>query len=606
MAAERSEEPASRPVVDPIGALGRAAERFAGWARRVGEERVAWAVLALAFALAAILILAWGKGQTFINDEWNYLVVFRGWNLETMLHPQNGHLVALPLVIYKTLFGTVGSDSHLPYQAATVALHLLVSTFFFLLVRTRVNLAVAVALTLLVVFFGAGWDTIMGAYEIPNLTGMATGLGMLLALRADTRRGDVFACLMLALCLASFSIGIAFALGAVFAILLGGREQWRRAWIVIVPALAYAAWFLWARKFGQNSEATFASISSLFNGMADQLAAICAGITGLFRVPGTVGLPTVLEFRSDWGYSLALILAGLVAIHVRRAPRSIYFWTVLAILVFYFALVAVGLSPARTPESSRYVYMGGIIALLLVAELAGDIKWSTPVALVAVVLFILALMANAASLRAGGRLFQAEGETNRATLGALDLGRDHVDSGLPTEDGGTTYSHADMLFPIWAYFKMADDTGSPGYGLDELMASGLQARQAADDALVRTLGVAPEPVAVARVNRRAVAPESLGEVDGRTRTRGACLALIPDLGRTATFSLDLPPRGFSYSTARDATVAIKLGRFADKPVIELPSTTGSAEVAIPRDSATAAVPWRAELSTAARTLVCAR
>lgn len=605
MAAERFEEPAPRPAVDPIGRLGRAAERFAAWARRVGEERVAWAVLAIAFALAAILILAWGKGQTFINDEWNYLVVFRGWNLETMLHPQNGHLVAVPLVIYKTLFGTVGADSHLPYQAATVVLHLLVSTLFFLLVRTRANLVVAVALTLLVVFFGAGWDTIMGAYEIPNLTGMATGLGMLLALRADTRRGDVFACVLLALCLASFSVGIAFALGALLAILLGGREQWRRAWIVIVPALAYAAWFLWARKFGQNSEATFASTSSLFNGMADQLAAICAGITGLFRVPGTIGLPTVLEHRSEWGYPLALVFAGLMALHVRRRPRSVYFWMLVGTLVFYLALVAVGLDAARTPQASRYVYMGGILTLLIVAELGRDIRWTTVAGVVAIAILGLSLASNAATLRAGARLFQAEGETNRATLGALDLSRDQVDDGHVVEDvEETTHSHPDMLFPIWAYFQLADDSGSPGYDLDELLASGAQAREAADQELVSALEVTTEPVVAPTIARGAAPPKVLAEAGGAGRPLGSCVVLRPDLGRTATFTLELPPAGFSYRVAPGESVAVKLGRFSDGPAIEMPSVIGSAEVAIPRDPVD--VPWKAELATTVRTLACAR
>ncbi len=580
------------------------ASRFGAWARRVGEERVAYAVLAVAFVLAAVLILAWGRGQTFINDEWNYLVVFRGWNLETMLHPQNGHLIVFPLAIYKAMFGTVGSTSHLPYQIATVILHLLVATFFFCLVRTRVTLAVAVALTLLVVFFGAGWDTIMGAYELPNLTGMATGLAMLLALRRGTRGGDVLACALLTLCLGSFSVGIAFALGALLAILLGGRGQWRRAWIVLLPGVFYVAWFLWARKFGQ-SEVTLASVSSLFNGIADQLAAICAGITGLFRIPGTIGLPTVLEFRPDWGYPLAILLIALVVLHVRRRPRSIYFWTLVGTLLFYLALVAVGLDPARTPEASRYVYMGSILTLLVIAELGGEIRWSTTAGVIAIVIFGLSLMSNAATLRAGGRLFQAEGETNRAALGALDLDRDHVNDGVAAEDvEHTTHSHPDMLFPIWAYFQLADDTGSPGYDLEELLASGAQAREAADQELVNAMEIEAEPVVTPRIARGAGPPKIVSEVDGGALTRGPCVALRSQLGRTAAFVLELPPGGLSYRAVPGETVAVKLGRFSDGPAIELPPVRGSAEIAIPRDSV--GVPWKAELGVATRALACAR
>ncbi len=593
----------TEPQVNPLGVIEALSARFAGWARRVGEARVAYAVLALAFALAAILILAWGKGQTFINDEWNYLVVFRGWNLEVLLHPQNGHLVAFPLLLYKSMFSTVGASSHLPYQAATVVLHLLVATLFFLLVRRRAALPVAVALTILVAFFGAGWDTVMGAYEVPNLLGMASGLGMLLALGRGTRGGDLLACGLLVVCLGSFSVGIAFALGALLAILLGGRTEWRRAWIVLLPGLLYVAWFLWARKFGQT-EATLASVSSIFNGIADQLAAICASVTGLFRVPGTIGLPTALELRSDWGYPLALVFVALIALHIRRAPRSIHFWMLIGTLVFYLALVAVGLDPARTPEASRYVYMGSILTLLVIVELARDVRWSTAIGLVAVVVFGLSLMSNASTLRAGGRLFQAEGETNRAALAALELDRQYVNDGLSTESvEETTHSHADMLFPIWAYFQLADEQGSPAFSLDELLATGSQAREAADEELVNALELAVEPVARPKLDRDGSPPEPVSESDGRARALGSCLALIPDLGRTAAFRLELPPGGFSYLAAPGTPVTVKLGRFGD-PVTELSAVTGSAEVAIPADDVP--VPWQAEVRTDARVLACPR
>jgi uncharacterized membrane protein len=604
MAPPRSEEPDPHPAIDPIAWLGGIATRFGAWARRVGEERIAYAVLAVAFVLAAFLILHWGRGQSFVNDEWNYLVVFRGWGFENLITPQNGHLIVFPLILYKTLFGTVGADSHVPYQVATVVLHLIVATIFFALVRRRLPLAVAVGLTLLVVFFGAGWDTLMGAYELPNLSGMAAGLGMLLALRRRTRGGDIAACVLLVLCLGSFSVGIAFALGALISLLLGGRSEWRRLWVVLVPGLTYAAWFIWARKFGQG-DITVESISSVFSGSADQIAAITAAITGLFRVPGSVGLPVVLELRSDWGYPLAIVLMALVALHVRRAPRSIFFWTLVATLVLYLALVAFGLSPARTPFASRYVYMGGIISLLLVAELARDIKWSTVTGLLAVVVLGLSLMANASTLRAGARLFQAEGETNRATLAALEIARDKVDRGLLAEDAeSTVHSHPDMFFPIWAYFELADDQGSPAYDLTELETAGEQAREAADQELVRTLEIETEPVAAPKVDRAGSPPAALTESNGQARNRGACLVLVPEPGRTATFQLELPPGGFSFLTRPGTAVTIKLGRFADLLVNELPAVTGSGEVAIPTDSASN--PWRAEFTTEARTLACAR
>lgn len=588
------------PAVDPIAWLGRLVARFAAWANRVGPSRVAYGVLALAYAIAAVLILTWGEGQTFINDEWNYLVNVRGFSPETLLHPQNGHLILVPLLIYKALFATVGTSSHVPYQVVTVILHLTVATLFFALVRSRLPLAAAVGLTVLVAFFGAGWDTVMGAYEIPNLTGMATGLAMLLALERRTTVGNVAACLLLGLCLASFSVGIAFALGALFAIWLGGRADWRRVWIVLVPGVLYVIWFLWARKFGQ-SEVTAEAISSLFSGMADQLAALCAAITGLFRVPGNAELTDLIQVRPEWGYPLAILLAAIVAWHVRRAPRSIRFWTVAGTLVIYLALVAAGLSPARAPNASRYVYMGGILLLLVVVELGRDIRWSTTVGLVAAVFLALSMLANVAELRVGGHLFTAEGATNRATLAALELSREHVDPSVAVEDGSETHSHPDMLFPAYAYFEAADDFGSPAYDEAELVASGEQAREAADQELVRVLGISPQPLR-GKLPAGGPAPKSLGGGPGDVASIDGCALLLPEPGRTGAFQLELPPGGLSYTTRPGTQLEVSLARFAEAFAPLGPVNFDHGEIAIPADASE--VPWRAEIKTDGRTLVC--
>jgi hypothetical protein len=601
MAAESSEQGREEmPAVDPIGFLGRWATQFGAWANRVGSNRVAYGVLALAYAIAAALILTWGEGQTFINDEWNYLVVVRGFSLETLLHPQNGHLILVPLLLYKALFATVGIDSHVPYQATTVVLHLTVATLFFALVRSRLPLAVAVALTVLVAFFGAGWDTVMGAYEIPNLTGMASGLAMLLALERRTRAGNVAACLLLGLCLASFSVGIAFTLGALFAIWLGGRVEWRRAWVVLLPAALYAAWFLWARKFGQ-SEVTAEAISSLFSGMADQLAALCAAITGLFRVPGNAELSDLIQVRPEWGYPLAILLGAIVALHVRRAPRSIRFWMVAATLVIYLALVAAGLSPARAPNASRYVYMGGILLLLLVVELGRDIRWSPTAGLIAFVFLCLSLLANVAELRVGGHLFAAEGATNRATLAALELSREQVDPDLMVEDESTAHSHPDMFFSAAAYFDAAADFGSPAYSPDQLLAAGEQAREAADQELVRALALEAEPLS-SRLRAAGPPPRVVAATNGRGTALGGCVRLIPSTGQSASFQLELPPGGFSYATRSGTELEVRLARFADAFATLVPVPFDQGEITIPPDAGE--VPWRAEVQTDGRTLAC--
>ena len=97
------------PQVNPLGTIESLVARLRPGLRRFGEQRAAYLVLAIAFALAAVLILAWGRGQTFVNDEWSYLVNYRSWSPETLVTPQNGHLLLVPLLVYKSLFATVGA-----------------------------------------------------------------------------------------------------------------------------------------------------------------------------------------------------------------------------------------------------------------------------------------------------------------------------------------------------------------------------------------------------------------------------------------------------------------------------------------------------------------
>jgi hypothetical protein len=274
---------------------------------------------------------------------------------------------------------------------------------------------------------------------------------------------------------------------------------------------------------------------------------------------------------------------------------------VAGVLLIYLALVAVGLSPARAPNASRYVYMGGILTLLLIAELGRDIKWTTVVAVAAFAIFGLSLMANVAELRVGGHLFEAEGATNRATLAALELSRNQVEPNFSVEDSTTVHSHPDMFFPAWAYFDASRDFGSPAFSLDQLLATGEQAREAADQELVRALAIVAGPVAVPKVNRRGARLKLLSAASGRARQMGVCLALIPDLAQTGSFQVGLPPGGFSYRTTPDAEVQVKLGRFA-APVTNLSPVNGSAEISIPSDASD--TPWRAELNSKARAIVC--
>ena len=84
---------------------------------------------------------------------------------------------------------------------------------------------------------------------------------MLLALEREDRRGDVAACLFLIASLGFSGLGIPFLAAAAVAIGLGPRESWlRRAYVVVIPAALFAAWYL---GWGHDAE-THLSIRNMF------------------------------------------------------------------------------------------------------------------------------------------------------------------------------------------------------------------------------------------------------------------------------------------------------------------------------------------------------
>src|SRR5436309_15189564 len=57
------------------------------------------------------------------------------------------------------------------------------------------------------------------------------------------RLGDIAACVLLAVSLASSGVGLVIALGLVVDV-LWGRRRWRDSWILAVPLVLYGAWWL--------------------------------------------------------------------------------------------------------------------------------------------------------------------------------------------------------------------------------------------------------------------------------------------------------------------------------------------------------------------------
>lgn len=562
--------------------------------------RQRWPILVLAAAIvvSTALLLYLGRGQTPVVDQWSYIYAYQSWSPSSLLTPHNGHLVILPVVVYKTMFALFGLESQLAYQLVNLGLSATVAILLFALVRGSVGDILALAAATLILFYGAGADVIVPTFQFTNLIGLASGMGMLLALRREDVRGDALACLLLAMSLASFSIGVAFAAGA--AVMLALRppgSRLRRAWVVVLPILLYGAWVLWARKFGEQNLYVH-NLKIVGSAFVDQLGASLAGITGLFTTPnGPPPDANPVPIRTDWGPALVVGLAALLILRLRRPPRpSSSAIAAVTVLVVYFLLVGIALNMLRNTFDTRLVYLGSVLTLVAVAQLCGPYRPSRTVLGIVGLTLAFSLGANIGELSDSAHFLRERSTVIKAKLAAVEIaGKAALPPVLVEEPPGA------MTFNVETFQQLDEEFGMPAYSEAELREASPEARQAADEELARVFELEP-----ARIQRLEPFSASQGLAlaavsRGEGEPTGACLTLTPDPGATLEAQVELPPGGIAYASRADAPT-VSLGRFADVLAVSLRPQAGSALIRIPAD--TSDVPWMAGVRSSAPMLVC--
>ncbi len=312
------------------------------------ERRWPW-VLAGLMALDAALLLYMGRGLTFFYDEWDFVQHDYGGGVHSLLLAHVGNISVLPAAVYKLLFHLAGLNHYPVYRVAVLALHLLAAGLVFVLARRRVAPLPALLACTLVLFLGAAWEDLLWPFQIGYLLSIVGALGAWVALDSERPGADVLAMLCALVAIGSSSLGIPALVGV--AVELAWRRQWRRLWIVAVPAGVYCLWYL---GYGESQ----VTESSLINapGFAADLAAGALG--GLFGR----GL--------EWGRPLAVVaVLGLLLQLLRGRSVRPRLAGLLAAAIALWTVTAVARSTISAPEASRYVYMGAVVIVLIAVEL---------------------------------------------------------------------------------------------------------------------------------------------------------------------------------------------------------------------------------------------
>lgn len=314
-----------------------------------------------------------GRFMWFYGDDWKPLA---GRKMGDLFGQHGGHLIAVPVAVFRVMFFLFGLRSYTPYLVMIVSLHIAVAALLRVIMRRAgVGPWVATAAATLYVFFGAGGQNALWAFQITFVGAVTFGLLQLVLSDHDGRidRRDWFGLLFGLLSI--MCAGVAITMVAVVGIASVIRGRWRAALFHTAPL--GALWGIWSLRYG--AETPFAtSPGVLFDwdrrGVGELFRSLgyWAPIGVAFAAMLIVGLVVALkQSEPGWRARAAVPLATLVGVLI--------FFTITGASRAFFGIGAV--------YSSRYLDIAAVLVLPAVA-VAADALARRHRALFAVVLLL--------------------------------------------------------------------------------------------------------------------------------------------------------------------------------------------------------------------------
>lgn len=402
-----------------------------------------WTIFLLLLGGASGLLADLGRGTTFFYDEWNFVLHARRSIWSVVLLPHNGHPSMVPTLLYRALFVTVGLRAYWPYRLLAVGLLAATSVLVFVALRTRVGFVLAGVGALAVPLAGRAWEDLLWPFQMSFVLSMLGGLAALVLLERDRRSADALAALAALVGLASSGLGLAWAAAVAVDLLWSGR--WRRLWVVALPSIPMALWYL-------RDDAHLAKLVFLRAAPAFFVHAAVGDVANLIDIPRAAARLAVVAgslaafaalLRGGRGVGrLAAALAGLAT-----------FWTL--------TLVARGpgvLDPSRylLPDLVFLVLGLGELAVLatLVPSRARPVV-SGAAALASAAAFAYGIVGSLPALQDGARSLRAISRIDEAALGAVQMTAGALPPGFRPEP------HLMPQVLTGPYLAVAERLGSP-------------------------------------------------------------------------------------------------------------------------------------------------
>ncbi len=549
--------------------------------RRLTAPTGAAAAAAVAVVLGGCLAVAFeARHSTFSGDDWTFVLHRRGFSAGVFLDPHNEHLSALPVAAYKILLAVFGAGSYTPFIALLLILHATACGLLYLIARRYVGPWGALVPTCVLVVLGPAWQDLLWAFQIGYVGSVAAGLGMLLCLERDDRRGDVWAGTLLGVSLLCSSIGLGMVVLATLRIVAVPRRRWQRLWAVAIPVALYLLWY----GFYGVSTIRASNIPHIPRYVFAALSAALSSVTGLAH---TSVSPYLVSVSFGHVLAVALLVVAVLAFLRGARPTAMPLAAAVAALALWVAEALEYFPNGREAAQSRYQYTAATLVLLVgVGWLAGR-RWPRWGRLVLVVLTVAVCASNLDMLHQRTGPWSQDSAYDRAEIGALEISRGLVAPGFAPENIFTTAvtgNHNLGVVTAGPYFSATHSFGSPADRPAQILTEPEGARRAADLVLAEAERLRPQPLAVAARSG------SLGGASCR-----------PVLGGTLESSTGSGAVIVRAPAEGGAVLAVR--RFAEAYLVRWPVAAGRGVVLrLPVDHS--AVPWRPRITGPAGTVVC--
>jgi hypothetical protein len=379
--------------------------------------------------------------------------------------------------------------------------------------------------------------------------------------------------------LGSSGLGIPVLIGVV--VELSWRGEWRRWFVVVVPAVLYGLWYL---HYGEDEITKNGLINS--PGFAEDIAAAAFG--------GIVGRGL------GWGRPIALIgFLALLRVLARSVPISARLVGLLATGISLWMLTAVARSTISTPETGRYVYLGAIVIVLVGVELLREVAINPPVLGVGALAVAISMVTSLTALHNGAITLRGTSKTVTAELGALELAANRAPSGYqPDTQRAPQIIAGPYLHTVRAIRSSPADTPA------EIAAADPISRAAADSVLVALDAPALLPLRRTKLSPLAPVPIVTGLVSGQQIKHGDCIDLVPLSGATIVGTFILSGSGATIRDQGAGSVAAALKRFGESfiPLSTEVAPQGAAALSIVSDAAQ--LPWQLQLTSSSPLSIC--